>query len=48
MDFSSKIAINKGWSDDKKYYVTPIFLHFLLGEGYHLPWLDKALSLPCG
>lgn len=22
MDFSSKIAINKGWSDDKKYYVT--------------------------
>ena len=22
MDFSSKIAINKGWSDDKKYCVT--------------------------
>ena len=22
MNFSSKIAINKGWSDDKKYYVT--------------------------
>ncbi|HHK7715385.1 TPA: phosphotransferase, partial [Streptococcus pneumoniae] len=21
MDFSSKIAINKGWSDDKKYCV---------------------------
>ena len=22
MDFSGKIAINKGWSDDKKYCVT--------------------------
>ena len=27
------------------HHLSPILLHFLLGEGYHLSWLDKALSL---
>ena len=27
------------------HHLSPILLHLLLGEGYHLSWLDKALSL---
>ena len=47
LEFSddSRLRVHQRLLHTSARHLSPILLHFLLGKGYHLPWLDKALAL---